>query len=131
MRRRAFLEMLWPPDALSTADKGELAARVGALVGRDLADRPAVLMKQVRAMARHDSSGQLGTLGGIPTLVVSADNDPIALPRYGRMIESAIPGARYHEIKAASHGVTIQKAEQINDLLKEFVEATDASRLYS
>src|SRR5688572_19884177 len=54
MRRRAFLEMLWPVDTLNTVDNDELAGRVASLIGRDLADQPAILMKQVGALRHHD-----------------------------------------------------------------------------
>jgi pimeloyl-ACP methyl ester carboxylesterase len=55
MRRRAFLEMICPRSALQTADVGALAARFSKLIGRDLADQPPILMKQLMAMGRHDT----------------------------------------------------------------------------
>src|SRR3954451_19071554 len=90
MRRRAFLEMLWPADALRDADTDELAERLSALVGRDLSEQPPVLMKQLLAMGRHNALARLKDLSGIPTLVLSGEKDPIALPRYGRMLADAI-----------------------------------------
>lgn len=125
MRRRALLEMLFPQDELQRADRDSLATRVAALIGRDLADSPSILMKQVQALARHDVSGRLGELAAIPTLVVSAEHDPIAPPRYGRRLAELIPGARYEEVPAASHGVTIQKAELINARLAKFIGDVD------
>jgi aminoacrylate hydrolase len=120
MRRRAFLEMLFPKNDLHAANLDELAAQVSALVGRDLADQPPVLMKQVRALSHHDCSKRLGELATIPTLVLSAEHDPIALPRYGRTLAELIPGAHFEVIKAAAHGVIIHKADQINQRLKQF-----------
>jgi pimeloyl-ACP methyl ester carboxylesterase len=60
-------------------------------------------MKQVRALSRHDASRQLDKLAGIPTFVLNAEHDPIALPQYGRMLANAIPGARLMILPAASH----------------------------
>jgi len=125
MRRRAFLEMLWSADALRTANLDELAARVGALVGRDLADQPAVLMRQVRALSRHDTFNRLGELAAIPTLVMSAEEDPIALPRYGRALAQAISGARFELMPRASHGVTIQHPDEISQRLVQFVGSVE------
>jgi pimeloyl-ACP methyl ester carboxylesterase len=125
MRRRAFLEMLMPKADLASANEEELAGQVGRLVGRDLADQPPVLMKQVRALGAHDCSRRLGELASIPTLVVSAGHDPIALPRYGRMLADAIPGARFELMPESSHGVTIQHAERINQLLGKFLAANE------
>ena len=120
MRRRAFLEMLWSPDALEKIDADELATRVGALIGRDLAVQPSVLMKQVRALSRHDTLMRLGELRGIPTLVISAEHDPIALPRYGLKLAESIPCAQFELVPAASHGVTIQKSDEVSERLRHW-----------
>lgn len=121
MRRKAFLEMLFPPGYLRTVDSGECAERVAKLVGRDLADSPPILMKQVMAMGRHDVAKKLGSLAGIPTLVVSGEKDPIAPPLFGRALAAAIPGAQFEEMKGASHGLTIDRAKEINGRLREFL----------
>jgi pimeloyl-ACP methyl ester carboxylesterase len=123
MRRRAFLEMLMPKADLESADLDALAAQVASLIGRDLADQPFILTKQLIAMSRHDSLSRLGELAKIPTLVLSAGHDRIATPQYGRRLADAIPGARYEEFPAASHGVTFQKPKQINQLLQRFLNS--------
>jgi pimeloyl-ACP methyl ester carboxylesterase len=128
MRRHAFLEMLWPPDELATADTDALAARIAALIGRDLAHQPPILMKQLMAMGRHDTSKRLAELSHIPTLVVSAEHDHIALPHYGQTLANAIPGARFELLSSASHGVTIQKAERLNQMLIEFLASIDLAK---
>jgi pimeloyl-ACP methyl ester carboxylesterase len=125
MRRRAFLEMLMPREELRTVNREELAAHVASLIGRDLADQPPILLKQLRAMSRHDCLPRLSELAPIPTLVVSAQHDRIALPRYGRRLVEAISGARYEEIPAASHGVIMQKAGPINSLLERFFNSIE------
>jgi len=118
MRRRAFLEMLFPKEYLEKQDTAQLAARVGPLIGRDLADSPPIMMKQLSAMRAYDAAARLGELSRIPTLVASASGDPIALPVYGKGLSERIPGSRYVEIQGASHGVVIQMPERVNDLLK-------------
>jgi pimeloyl-ACP methyl ester carboxylesterase len=125
MRRRAFLEMICPPAALQTDDTDALAARFGALIGRDLADQPPILMKQLMAMGRHDSYSRLGELRDIPTLVISAEHDRIALPRYSQMLANAIPGARFEFLRDASHGVIIHAPDRINSLLIHFLDAIE------
>ena len=128
MRRRAFLEMICPPTALHTADTDALAARFAKLIGRDLADQPPILMKQLMAMGRHDTLSRLGELRDIPTLIVSAEHDRIALPRYGQSLASAIPGARFELLRGASHGVPIHTPERINDHLLRFLDSVIATR---
>ncbi|HEX8363304.1 MAG TPA: alpha/beta fold hydrolase [Longimicrobium sp.] len=128
MRRRAFLEIVLPPAALAAGDAEELAARLAPLFGHDLADQPPVAMRQMGALRAYDATARLGRLAGIPTLVVSATHDPIAPPRYGRALAEGVPGARFVEIPEASHGVTIQHAEQINTLLKEHLAQAEELR---
>ena len=118
-RRRAFLEIVMPRAALETSDIPALAAEFAPLFGHDLADQPAISMKQLSAMNRYDAIPRLGELAGLPTLVVSAERDPIARPEIGRVMAAAIPGAKFVEIPDASHGVTLQKPERINALLLE------------
>jgi pimeloyl-ACP methyl ester carboxylesterase len=127
MRRRAFLEMLCPPGALENADMDALASRFGMLIGRDLADQPPILMKQLMAMGRHNAYARLGEVRGIPTMVVSAEHDRIALPCYGETLASAIPGARLEGLRDVSHGVIIHAAESVNGLLMGFLDGVEAS----
>ncbi len=128
MRRNAFLEMLLPGSELRNGDRAGYAARFGELLGRDLADSPPVLMKQVRALARHDASGRLGELAGIPTLVLSGDRDPIARTEYGRDLARRIPGAVFEVFTDTSHGLPIQRDWATNERLRSFWEAVEARR---
>lgn len=129
-RRRAFVELILPaatPDKSDKVDYDQLAAELAPLFGRDLAEHPPIILKQVRAMAKHDTSHRLGELGSIATLVVSAKEDRVTLARYGRALAAAIPGARYVELPAAGHGVPIKSPERINDLLAQHFAAADAA----
>jgi aminoacrylate hydrolase len=119
MRRRAFLEIVMPRTILAEADSEELARELAPLFGRDLADNPPILMQQVRAMASHDLSSRLAALASIPTLVLATAEDPLAPPAAGRAKAASIPGARYLELDDAAHGVTIQRAAEINAILLE------------
>jgi pimeloyl-ACP methyl ester carboxylesterase len=127
MRRRAFLEMLMPPGELRTANMDELAAQVAGFIGRDLAAQPPILLKQLRAMSRHDCLSRLGEIATIPSLVLSAQHDRIAPPGYGRRLAEAIPGAQFEELTAASHGVTIHRAGQISQRLTRFLNSVEAA----
>lgn len=118
MRRRAFMRLVMPDAYLRTAVP-TLANDLAVLFGHDLADQPPIVMKQLRAASRYDASARLGALTKIPTLVVSATHDRIALPKFGRALAEAIPGARYVEITDGGHGCTIQCANRINELLSQ------------
>jgi pimeloyl-ACP methyl ester carboxylesterase len=126
MRRNAFLELIMPARYLAEVDRAALAARLAPLFGHDLAEQPPIVMKQLGAMSKYDAGARLQSLASIPTLVVSAAEDRIALPASGRALSNAIPGARYVEIADAGHGLPIHRAEEINELLAGHLSAVTA-----
>jgi pimeloyl-ACP methyl ester carboxylesterase len=129
MRRRAFLELILPKADLATEDTDALASRLVPILGRDLADNPPILIKQLRALGNHDVSARLGELAGIPTWVVSAECDPIAPPSQGRRLAAAIPGAAFDCFPGASHGLTLHRPELLNRGLENFLRRSDSSHV--
>ena len=128
MRRHAFLELVMPAAVLAEFDRDAMAEQLAPLFGHDLADQPAIVMSQLRAMSRYDARPRLGRLAGLPTLVVSASEDRIARPRFGRELAAAIPGALLVELPRAGHGVPIHEAGRINQLLRgHFLAAAPAA----
>jgi pimeloyl-ACP methyl ester carboxylesterase len=127
-RRRTFLELVVPPAELAAADRDVLAAELGALFGRDLAEQPPGIYDQIRAMSRFDRRTELATLGSIPTLVVSGELDRIATPAAGRALAALIPGARYEELAGAGHALTVHgpNVERVNQLLRAHLAARPA-----
>jgi len=118
-RAHAYLEIVMPPGVLKRGNLDRLAEDVGRVIGHDLADQPPITMQQMRAMRACDVTPRLAELAGIPTLVMSADHDPVAPPQIGRALAAAIPGARFVEIDGAAHGVTMQCADRVTALLAE------------
>lgn len=125
-RRRAFVELVLPAALPAREEMDRLAEELAPLFGRDLAEQPAILLKQARALARHDTSQRLADLARSPTLVVSASEDRVTRAQYGRALAAAIPGARYVEIPSAGHGVPIHRPDLINRLLAEHFAAADS-----
>jgi pimeloyl-ACP methyl ester carboxylesterase len=123
MRRKAMLDMIMPREYLRGRDTAVLAERLGELFGRDLADQPPIVSEQLRAMSQYSAASRLRELSGIPTLVVSAAHDPIAPPRLGKALASAIGGARFVEFAHASHALPIQCAAELNALLVDHMAA--------
>ncbi len=126
MRRNAFLELVMPHRLLAESDSTQLADRIGTLFNHDLAESPPIVMQQFSATRRTDVTPRLPELAGLPTLVLSASEDMIAPPGAGEAIASGIPGARYVEISDASHGVTIQRVDEVNSLLLEHLDRAAA-----
>ncbi len=119
MKRHAFLRLVLPPSLLREHDRDESAAQLAPVFGHDLADVPPVVDHQLAALRAYDATSRLAELAGIDTLVVNAEHDPIAPPRFGRALAERIAGARHVEIADAAHGVTVQRADEINALLLE------------
>jgi len=117
MRRNAFLNILYSADRLRRSDLPNLAAETSSLIGRDLADSPPILMKQLQACARHHLRLRLGELASIPTLVVSAEFDVIARPEYGKDLAAAIPGAEFALHAGVAHGNLLEQPEWLNERL--------------
>lgn len=118
LRRRAFIQLVVPPGQRDGYSK-ELADRISRILGHDVADLPPVTDEQRSAMEKHDVTPRLAELAGIPTLVISAEKDPIAPPSSGRSIAAGIPGARYIEIAGASHSFPILEPERCGALTME------------
>ncbi|HVJ81762.1 MAG TPA: alpha/beta hydrolase [Planctomycetia bacterium] len=122
MRRHGFLGLVLAPG--SGEDRDELAARLAALFGHDLADQPSITSHQLRALRRADLGDRLGELAALRTLIVAAAHDPIAPPASGRALAAGIPGAEYLEVADASHGLPITHAAWTNaSLAKHWLAA--------
>lgn len=119
MRRAGFLELVMPPREHESPAITALADTLPELFGHDLADQPAIVNDQLRAMREADLSGRLERLALIPTLVVCATHDPIAPPAVAREISRRIPGAHLVEYTDASHGLPITHAADLNGLLRQ------------
>ncbi len=118
-RRHAFLELTLPRSMRHPEDLDNWAQKMALIFGYDLADPPAVVFQQLRAYSAFNPGDGLAGLAGIPSLVVSAEEDPLAPPSLGRRLAQSLPGSRYHEVAGASHGVTVTHPEIINQRLAE------------
>jgi pimeloyl-ACP methyl ester carboxylesterase len=125
MRRRGFLRLVMPADALAREDPDALAARLAPVFGHDLGETSPAEGDQLRAMRAADFSPRLGELAGLPTLVMAGAHDPIAPPAAGRQIAAGIPGSEYVEYADASHGLPIQWPDRVNARLAEHIAAAE------
>ena len=119
MRRRAFLEMVMPLDYLRTVDRDALAEKLAPIFGHDLGEHPPVVMKQLSAVRKCDLTAELSKLASVPTLVVCGRHDRIARTSAGKVLANGIGGARYVEFPETAHGLPIQCADELNDLLRQ------------
>lgn len=123
MRRRGFLRLVMPAEALAGVDINAMAEKLAPLFGHDLGDSPPVVNAQLSAMRKYSAAPRLGELAGLPTLVLSGAHDPISPPRVSESLAKGIPGARHVPFADASHGLPVQHADRVNALLLEHFSA--------
>ncbi len=89
-----------------------------------LLERPAGgLVATLKSM--RDRPDSTGTLAGIdvPVLVLSGEKDPVVPPAVSKEMLEHLPNARYVEIADAGHMPGIEKPEDVNRALLEFLDS--------
>ena len=128
--------------AAATAREGGAAAVGEALLPKVLApgsdERAPELVEQVRRMIaatpvagmvgalaamrdRHDSTGLLPTLAGLPTLVMVGEEDVLAPPEAARRMATLIPAARLVVIPGAGHVPPLERPSETTAEIREFL----------
>jgi 3-oxoadipate enol-lactonase len=70
---------------------------------------------------RHDSTGLLPTLTGLPTLVLVGEEDAMTPPDVARRMAAAIPGARLVVVPGAGHIPPVERPAETTAALLEFL----------
>lgn len=119
--------------AASSDLRGLAEARVDVLLAQP-AD-PAVRSEVVETMARIDPAAyRIGAKAvwladqreraaeiGVPTLVVCGAKDKVTPPELSRQLVELVPGGRYEEMAGAGHLSNLEKPEQFNRIVEEFI----------
>lgn len=113
-RNSTYLAEGAPPD---------LVARVVELAG---SAQPEGYLQAYGALTESNIFPLLAGIG-IPALVISGANDPIAPARDCERVAAAIPQAEYHCIRNAGHYVNLEQAETFNRLLIDFIARVERS----
>ncbi len=83
---------------------------------------PAGYRATMRALARFDVTQRLPGIQ-IPTLVITGEQDTTVPIEIQNELASRIPNAQHKTIPGAGHAVTIEKPNEINHILIEFINA--------
>lgn len=77
--------------------------------------------KQQQALiARPDSREFLPTIK-CPTMIICGEQDALTPPKVHQEMADLIPGATYHQIGDCGHLSTMERPEEINQLMREFL----------
>jgi 3-oxoadipate enol-lactonase len=72
------------------------------------------------ALAGWDARDEVAGIGA-RTLVLSGAEDPSAPPEHGALLASRIPGARHEILQNARHLANVERADELNRLLLEYL----------
>jgi 3-oxoadipate enol-lactonase len=105
------------------ADAAERAPEVVDRIRRMMAATPvAGIIGALSAMRdRHDSTGLLPTLAGLPTLVIVGEEDAMTPPEGARRMAAAIPGARLVAIAGAGHLPPVERPSETTAAILDFL----------
>ncbi len=82
-----------------------------------------ILIQDFRACDHFDVMQRLGSITS-PVLVVTAEDDQVTPPKYGDFMEKSIAKASRVHIMEAGHIVTMEKPEEVNRAIIEFLDRT-------
>ncbi|MDX6728304.1 MAG: hypothetical protein QOK49_3109 [Baekduia sp.] len=86
-----------------------------------------VIMLQMQAIAQHDTSARLASLG-VPTLVIHGDEDEMLPVENGRQIAALIPGARLEILEGVGHMFWWEQPARSAELVRSLaLSAADAA----
>ncbi len=105
-----------PAEQLTYAQK----ARRNGTRRKTLRTPQAVTLGDYRACDRFDLMSQVDEIA-VPTLCIVGALDAMTPPKYSRYLHSRIPGSRLAVIEGAGHMLPLERPQEYNRLLSEFV----------
>jgi 3-oxoadipate enol-lactonase len=84
--------------------------------------RPDAFARQLAASTRHDARERLASLA-LPVHVIGAGHDLLVPVWKSRDLAALIPGAKLTILEGAPHGACIERAEELNRVVLDFVAA--------
>ena len=87
---------------------------------------PEAFARQIAACGRHEARDQLGSLT-MPTHVIGGEHDILVPVWKSREIAELVPGSKLTILPGAPHGLSIERAEEFNALVLDFIRETAAT----
>jgi pimeloyl-ACP methyl ester carboxylesterase len=122
-RMQSLPRLLYPPEFLETIGTDGLRAHLNVRLGQPAPLR--TVLGQLFAVWRHSTEARVSQIE-VPTLLVRPGEDILIRPTQTDRLAERIPNARVLRFDDAGHGVTFQKAPELNAALRaHFVEDLD------
>ena len=112
-----LIEYLIHPDHMSDKELCDRILDMASDVGAE------AFQQQQRALiGRPDSRDFLPSII-CPTLIICGEQDAMTPPKVHQEMAELIPGATFHQIADCGHLSTMEKPEQVNQLMKDFLKS--------
>jgi len=116
-RMKSLPRLLYPDDFVRSMGS-DLSRHLDVRLGRPPKLR--TVLGQLHAVMRHSTESRLSEIR-VPTLIVRPGKDILIRPSQSDRLAARIPGARVLRFDDAGHGVTFQKARELNAALRDHV----------
>jgi len=127
-RMRSLPRLLYPDDFLESIGPTAIRSHLDVRLGHPPALR--TVLGQLYAVWRHSTESRLSEIQ-TPTLLVRPGKDILIRPTQTDRLAQRIPNARVVRFDDAGHGVTFQKAAELNAALREHFGQHGSDRLGS
>jgi pimeloyl-ACP methyl ester carboxylesterase len=82
---------------------------------------PSVTLADFKACNTYDVTARLGEIQ-VPTLILCGTLDRMTPPKYSQFLSERVANSRLHLIEGAGHMVMLEKPDEINNIMKDFLE---------
>jgi 3-oxoadipate enol-lactonase len=87
---------------------------------------PEAFVRQLEASSRHDTRDRLGSLA-MPVHVIGAERDILVPVWKSHEVADLIPGSHHTVLERAPHGINLERAEEFNRAVLDFIEEQTAA----
>jgi 3-oxoadipate enol-lactonase len=87
---------------------------------------PEAFVRQLEAGGRHETRDRLGSLS-MPVHVIGAERDTLVPVWKSQEIADLIPGAKLTVVPGAPHGLNLERAEEFNEVVADFIATSLAA----
>ncbi len=126
MRAASFAKLVTCADEVNSPEK---ITRFAKLFGHSMDRQPKVTPYQLRAMRATDLSPRLSELRDLRSLILSAEQDPIAPARLSQQLHQGLSGSVWLHVQNASHALPITHSGWVNQQLRLHLRGPDVSNL--
>jgi 3-oxoadipate enol-lactonase len=106
-------------------DAGTVEWLRGVMLDHPHPQPPEAFARQIDAASRHDVGDRLGSLA-MPVHVIGAERDILVPVWKSQEVAEQVPGSKLTILERAHHGITLERAEEFNAAVLDFIAEAGA-----